>query len=114
MRRKIVNNINYESDEEIKKLYNEFVNYLCKNGEMQSKKHGNWVKLQYTKDLFFELDTWNHAVKLKIGSGEYDYHKGFEGQVVKYIGIDFGEFNCYIGKELLDFYLGAIKAGESK
>lgn len=106
-----MNNINYENNKEIKKLYNTFIEYICSNGEMKDKKHGNWVKLQYTKDLFFELDTWNHSIKLKKGSGAYNYHTGFEGETLKYIGIDFGGFNCYIGKELLEFYLEAVRIG---
>ena len=96
------------------KLFKELKSYILKNGERYNKKHGNWIKLQYTNNLFFQLDTWNSSIKLKEGNGEYEYWTGFNGKNHVSLGSDFGGFICRVEKELLNFYLMAVKIQMAK
>jgi hypothetical protein len=87
---------------------------ILKYGERFDKRHGNWIKLQFTDNLFFQMDSWNYAISLKRGIGEYDYWIGFSGEREKYLGMDFGglEIHCEIDilkswyEKLNDMYEG--------
>jgi hypothetical protein len=84
--------------EKIKKLIYDY-------GQRFDKKYGNWIKLQYTNDSFFEMDSWNKSIVLKQGSGKYNYWIGFEGEHMEYLGsIDWGGSEVHSNCELLEFY----------
>ena len=94
---------NISNDDRIK-YYKLIRDLIYKYGERFDKKHGNWIKLQYTKDSFFEMDSWNRAIRLKQGTGHYNYWTGFEGVSKQYIGIDFGSLEIRTKCDLLEFY----------
>jgi len=91
-----------------KQLHDEIGFLVCSFGNHFDKKHGDWVKLQYTNDSFFELDTWNSRILLKQGSGDYDFWCGFKGEIKQNLGMNFGSFECNISLELLQFYLNNL------
>jgi hypothetical protein len=85
-----------EEKENLKKYHDRLVRLILKYGEHYRKKHGEWVKLNLEGEKFLELDTWNEAISLKSGSGEYEYWTGFEPrQSLIYFGIDFGGFSSH-------------------
>lgn len=85
-------------------------NIISTFGEIKSKKHGNWIKLNLFNDYFLELDTWNSSILLKQGNGKYKYWTGFEGNVFKRVGIHWGnlEFN-YVWVNFCLAHLGKYK-----
>jgi len=74
-------------------------------GQKYDKKHGNWIKIHYFKDAFFQMDSWSKAITLKQGNGEYEYWSGFEGKKINYIGLDYGGRSLHISLDLLEFYI---------
>lgn len=100
----------YIKDYQIKKdLHSQIFRQIISKGQKFDKKHGNWYILWLDKDNFLELDSWNCAIKHKVGSGEYNYWIGFEGKQIQYLGIDFGGFETTATEEGLRYYLSLIK-----
>jgi hypothetical protein len=94
-----------ECEAMIEENYYELIRDLIyKYGKRFKKKHGEWIKLQYTNDSFFEMDSWNRRIILKQGNGDYEYWMGFRGEVKECIGIDYGGQKVNTNSELLEFY----------
>lgn len=81
-----------EKNSEKIKIHNEFVAFMHKNGIHKPKKHGEWIYKKLYSDLFVEMDSWNQYIKIKRGSGEYNYWTGFEGERVDFCGGNFGGY----------------------
>jgi hypothetical protein len=77
---------------------------ILKYGERFPKKHGEWIKLQFTNDLFFEMDSWDSAIWLTKGITECDYWNGFNGEAQAYLGLDFGGLEIKYDADMLKFW----------
>lgn len=60
---------------------------IIEHGNIQPKKHGNWICLELDDETFFSLDTWNGAIHYKSGKPQYNYWLGFEGKEIAYLGL---------------------------
>lgn len=60
--------------------------------EAFQKKHGKWLKLDVDSGEFFQVDTWNKSIHLKRGDGVYNRWTGFNGEVLRHCGGNFGGF----------------------
>lgn len=68
--------------------YNYIYIVMHHHGIKYYKKHGNWIRLDLHNGFFYEMDSWNGAIKLKRGSGEYNEWNGFEGKTIHYFGLN--------------------------
>ena len=91
------------------KEHRELVSIILKRGTKHQKKHGNWVILRIKGNQFLELDSWNSAVTLKEGSGEYSYWGGFEGEPIKYYGCIWGGYSSGCTRQDYIFIIGLVK-----
>lgn len=73
-------------------------NLIYKYGEKFEKKHGYWIKLNLEDNKFLEMDSHNHGITLKMGSGDYDKWLGFFGKEIIYFGINFGGYSGHADK----------------
>lgn len=77
---------------------------IYKYGEWFPKKHGNWIKLEFTNDLFFQMDSWNNAICLIQGKGQYNFYTGFSGEQKAYLGLGFGGLEIKYDADMLKFW----------
>ena len=83
-----------------KEYHDKIVDLIFKYGIKYPKKHGNYIKLPFYKDSFFEMDSWNKSIHLKVGSGEqerseglYDwYYHELKGEDLFWLGSNWGRF----------------------
>lgn len=75
------------------KLHGELATLIRNYGKHHLKKHGNWIILRLNDDWFLQMDSWNTAIYLKQGPGEYNYWNGFSGKTWQYLGGNWGGFN---------------------
>jgi hypothetical protein len=83
----------------LEKTYAQLVELVWDHGESFPKGPGNWIRflLSRNNQAFLELDSWQKALSLKSGSGEYlSPELGFAGTKIENIGDLCFEFHCYV------------------
>ena len=97
------------AEADLQRRYHELTSAVRERGERFRKAHGEWIRLRLDEmpdGLFLQLDTWNRQLICKHGSGDYNYHVGFEpfGGSGEVLGIDFGGFALYVTEARLATY----------
>lgn len=82
------------------KLHNDLVAALLNKGECFPKKHGQWVRYWISKTQFLMMDSWNKAIYLREGTGEYEYWCGFSGKQKLYFGNCWGGFESEVAPQV--------------
>jgi hypothetical protein len=103
---------------QLEETYTRLVEVVWNRGESFPKGPGNWIRLalSHNNQAFLELDSWQKALSLKTGSGEYLGPKlGFAGAKIENIGDLCFDFHCYISparlEELLHLTLRVTASG---
>lgn len=93
---------------EARELHLKLSQMIRKLGQSYPKKHGSWIILKVSNGRFFELDSWNHSIKMKQGSGEYDYWNGFNGNTIIYFGLFWGNFETKVAPQVYQSAISCI------
>jgi hypothetical protein len=106
--------MDYEAKNRIQEKYKNFASMIYEHGERFPKKHGEWVRIQYTNEYYFVIDSWNSCISMVKNPKYKDIYNGFTGTLVKIqdqstFGINFGGCEVNITEDLLDFYIENLK-----
>jgi hypothetical protein len=89
----------------LEKAYLRLVEVVWDRGQSFPKGPGNWIRFSISRynQAFLELDSWQKALSLKTGSGEYlSPELGFAGVKIENIGDSCFEFHCYVSPAHLE------------
>lgn len=82
-----------------KTLHSNLAHLIEEKGMRYEKRHGSWYILHIASSLWFQMDSWNRQIFLKMGEANYNYSTGFGGKTLTYVGIDFGGFETNLSDE---------------